>query len=255
MATWREEFETGPEGAEITTANTGLTTVFYGGSVGIISAPPIFSVTPAGDGLCAVLPIPPSPPSTGHRHAEFTYEADPAGYASCRVSVWLAAPRSTAYSSASLTSMLGHFEDLGFTAGIFTFFHHPTGGAALRFIAAGSGGTSVNVIPGANDSGWWEFGGDYTTASNTWTAYAKNPAGVTVWSESGDAGSVIRPVGLDALSRSDRLGVFVAVDNMEFVTPSSVPLRQYPRFDGLGMSPVRRGYPPNPAPRLIGGQP
>jgi hypothetical protein len=33
------------------------------------------------------------------------------------------------------------------------------------------------------------------------------------------------------------------------------PLRKYPRHDGRGMSPVRRGYPPNPAPRLIGGQP
>jgi len=36
---------------------------------------------------------------------------------------------------------------------------------------------------------------------------------------------------------------------------TTTPLRKYPRRDGRGMSPVRRGYPLTPAPRLIGGQP
>jgi len=260
MPTWEEDFEAGPAGAEITTANTGLTTVFYGGTSGITSAPPVFSTTPAGTGMCAVSPPPPPDSPNGNRHGEYTYETAQSGYASCRVSLWMAAPRSTAYSSGYLMSMLGHFDDLGFTAGVFSFFHKPAAGpdlANIEFLVAGAA-SEIDVLIGPHDEGWHEFGGDYTTATETWTAYLKDPAGVTIWSDSGTtttAAGVIRPVGLDALSRSDKHGIFSAVDSMEYVTPSVSPLRKYPRHDGRGMSPVRRGYPPVPAPRLIGGQP
>lgn len=44
------------------------------------------------------------------------------------------------------------------------------------------------------------------------------------------------------------------VDDL-FATFDTPPLRKFPRHDGRGMSPARRGYPPTPAPRLIGGAP